>query len=206
MLLMFSVDAPPFASVTTFCPPTPPTATETQFRLAGLTEALPEVDEPPVPVNATVCGLPVPESVKLSVALRAPDAAGLKITEAEQLADAATLVPQVLLEMLKSPASVPPIATLLSVTEELVPFVSVVDFAALLDPTVMLPNAKDVGLAETVPEAAVPSPVKAIVWGVLLAESAKLRVAASFPVVFGAKTIFAVQLALAARVDPQVLL
>lgn len=136
---MVSAVVPPFVRVATFCPPMPPTGTDTQFRLVGLTDPLPEVDDDPVPLSATVCGLFVAESVKLSVALRAPDAVGLNTTEAPHVPAAARLVPQVLLEMLKSEGFVPEIATALMVIDELVPFASVNDFAALLVPTVTVP-------------------------------------------------------------------
>jgi hypothetical protein len=69
-------------------------------------EALSETIGPPVPDNSTVCGLPVPPSVKLSKATRDPAAVGLKLTATVQDAPAARLVPQVLLAMEKSPGSV----------------------------------------------------------------------------------------------------
>jgi hypothetical protein len=50
--LMLKADAPLFVRVTTFWPPLPPTVTETQFKLVGLTDALPD-DDPPVPVSVT---------------------------------------------------------------------------------------------------------------------------------------------------------
>ena len=53
-----------------------------------------------------VCGLLVPESVKLRVAVRVPAALGLNTMVALQAELAAKLVPQVLLEMTKSPGSV----------------------------------------------------------------------------------------------------
>ena len=77
------------------------------------------VEEVPLPESATTCGLFAAESVKLRVALRVPQAVGLNTTEATQLADAARLVPQVLLLRLKSGALVPVIAMLLIVIEEL---------------------------------------------------------------------------------------
>ena len=45
-----------FVSVTALDPPVCPTATLTQFKLVGLTVAVP-VAPPPVPDNATDCGL-----------------------------------------------------------------------------------------------------------------------------------------------------
>ena len=70
----------------------------------------------------------------------------------------------------------------------------------------MLPNAKLVGLAATIPIEAVPLPESATLCGLLLAESIKLKVAVRVPVDSGLKRIVTVQLAWAARLDPQVLL
>jgi hypothetical protein len=130
-----------------------------------------------VPESETFCGLPVAESVKLSVAVREPVAVGLKTIDAVQLVDAARLVPHVLLAMLKSPASEPDIETPLMVIDELDPFDSVAVCAALLDPTAVLANVRLEGVAETVPEVPVPSPLSATVCGVLVAESLKFNVA-----------------------------
>ena len=107
--------------------------------LVGVTEAVPPVDENPVPVSATTCGLLPAESVKLNVALRLPAAVGLNRTDAEQVPGAARLVPHDFVEILKSPAFVPVIATLLMLMEEVVPLDSVADFALLVEPTLMLP-------------------------------------------------------------------
>ena len=96
------------------------------------------------------------ESVKLKVAVRVPVAEGLNRIVAEQLADAARLVPQVLLEIVKSAALVPVIATLLMVIEAAVPLRSDADNDELLEPTATLPNARLVGLTLTVAEVPVP--------------------------------------------------
>jgi hypothetical protein len=68
----------------------------------------------------------------------------------------------------------------------------------------MFPNARVEGLAATT--AAVPNPESATFCGLLLAESVIVRVAVRVPVADGLKRIATVQPALAARVDPQVLL
>ena len=159
-----------------------------------------------MPESEIDCGLFVAVSVKLSDAARVPAAVGLKIIDAVQFAEAARLVPHVLLAMLKSPPFVPDIATLLMVIEELSPFDSDAICAALPDPTVVLANVMLDGLAVTVPAPPVPSPLNATVWGLLLAESLKFKVAYISPVALGAKTMFAVQLAEAANDVPQVLL
>ena len=146
----------------------------------------------------------VAESVKVSVALRAPLAVGLNTIDAVHVPAAARLAPHVLLATLKSPAFVPEIATLLIVIEVLCPFDSVADCAALLDPTLVLANVREVGLADTVPLAAVPVPVSVLVCGLPLAESAKLKVADRAPVAFGANATVAVQLEDAASDVPHV--
>jgi hypothetical protein len=49
----------------------------------------------PVPLNATLCGEPMTESLKSRVAVLLPIAVGTKVTETVQLAPAARFVPQV---------------------------------------------------------------------------------------------------------------
>ena len=97
------------------------------------------MEEEPVPDKATVCGLLVPVSAKLSVAVRVPAAVGLNTMVAVQLADAARLVLHVLLEMVKSAAFVPEIVTALIVFAVVVPFFRVAVCDALLAPTITVP-------------------------------------------------------------------
>lgn len=134
-LVMVRDDVPLLVSVMTFCAPLPPTGTDAQLNVVGLTDAFPDVVDDPEPVRAIVCGLLVAESVKVRVALRDPAAVGLNTIEAVQDPEADRLVPHVLPVMLKSPGSVPAMATLLIVIEELNPFESVPVCDALLDPT-----------------------------------------------------------------------
>ena len=75
-----------------------------------MTVAVPPV---PGPARDTDCGLLLAASVNISEAEREPETVGLNATEAVQLAPAARLVPQVLLEIRKSAALVPPMAMLL---------------------------------------------------------------------------------------------
>ena len=74
-------------------------------------------------------------SVKRSVALRAPVTVGAKRMLAVQLAAAARLVPQVLLNITKSPGLVPVRAMLLMVIAVVPLFVRVTTFCAPLPPT-----------------------------------------------------------------------
>jgi len=91
----------------------------------GLIGSISNEEEGPEPDSATVCGLPEPESANDSVAVRVPLTVGLKTTLAEQLADGARLVPQVLPLIAKSPGFAPPIAILLSVIEDVLPLANV---------------------------------------------------------------------------------
>lgn len=59
--------------------------------------------ELPVPLTLTFCGLFDALSVKVSAPLAAPAAVGLNVTPTAQLAPAARLVPQVLLEIANGP-------------------------------------------------------------------------------------------------------
>ena len=145
-------------------------------------------------------------SVKLSIAVRAPAAVGLNTIAAVQLADATRLVPHVLLDTVKSAAFVPVMATLLMVMDTEPPLDKVAVCDALLAPIVVLAKVRLAGAAETVPVAAVPVPDSATVWGLLVAVSVMLSVAVRAPVTVGAKRTFAVQLADAPRLVPQVLL
>jgi hypothetical protein len=69
-------------------------------RVVGLALTVPPVVPVPVPDSATVCGLLLAVSVKLRVAVRVPVVVGEKTMVAVQLADAARVVPQVLLDIL----------------------------------------------------------------------------------------------------------
>lgn len=194
---------PPFVSVAVFCPPIWPTFTDTQLSDVGLTVAVPPVEVPPVPESAAVCVPPL--SATLRVAERLPVVLGLNETEMLQFADAARLVPQVFDEIRKSPAFVPPTLMLLMLIDELVPFVTVVVSAPLVEPTFTVPNESDVGLIVTLP--LVPPgayPDSATVCGLGVAESSKFSVAVRVPLTVGANVMFAVQLAPAARLAPHV--
>ena len=92
---------------------------------------------------------------------RTPVACGVKVTDIEQLAPAATLVPQVLV-CTKSAALVPVIAMLVIESAAVPPFVSVMAFAALLVFTFWLPNESEVGLSEAC-ETPTPFPLRVAV-------------------------------------------
>src|SRR6266568_3815869 len=160
----------------------------------------------PEPESATVCGLLLAESANASVAVRVPDTVGLNTTLTEQLAAAARLVPQVWPEIAKSPGLLPPMLMLLMVMEELVPLLSLVLCAALVEPTAIFVNPRLVGDTVTLPDAVPPVPVRLAVCGLLLAVSETVNVAARDPDTVGLKTMLIVQPVDAARLLPHVLL
>jgi hypothetical protein len=80
----------------------------------------------------------------LTEALRAPLAVGLKVTLIEQLAPAATLVPQVF-DWAKSPLFVPVIVMLVRFREAPPVFERVSVCAALVEPTNVLEKVSDPG-------------------------------------------------------------
>src|SRR5690348_10418709 len=99
MPLMFRAPVPELVMVAVCGLPDCPTVMAGQVRVAGETEALavpPPVEPPsPRPVSATCWGLFPASSLKLRVAVRVPEAVGLKRTVTVQLADAARVEPQV---------------------------------------------------------------------------------------------------------------
>jgi len=133
----------------------------------------------------------------LRVAARVPGAVGAKTTEAEQLAEADRLVPQLVAETMKSVAFGPETVTPAMVRAVSSLLVSVADCWALL-PKVRLTGLTTVGTP--------PRPVTAMVWGLPLSESLKFITADRVPAAVGANTKLTVQLAPAASDGPHVLL
>jgi hypothetical protein len=123
----------------------------------------------PVPDNVAVCGEPAALSATSSTAERLPAAAGLKMTAKLQLAPAARVAPQVVLDTEKSAGFVPVNVTPEDVIGALPVFDSVNVCAALCDPTAVPANVAVVGAsAATGAGADVPVPVTANVtaWAV----------------------------------------
>src|SRR6476646_8758992 len=116
----------------------------------------------------------------LKVAERPPATEGLNVIAIAQLADAARLVPHVLLEIEKSVALAPEIDTLVIVIAVVPLFLRVAVWAAAVEPTLIAPKVSDVGLSETAP-GTTPVPDSATDCGLLLAESVKRRVAVRAP-------------------------
>jgi hypothetical protein len=203
MLLMVIADPGPLDKVNDCAVALVPTDVEGNERLEGEAVAVGGVT-PPVPESATACGLPEAESVKLRLAVRVPEALGLKTSVAVHAPPTESVAPHVFPEITKSDAFVPITAMPLMVRAEVLPLDSVMDCDVELLPTAVLANATADGLAATTPLTA--RPESAIVCGLLPSESVKFRVAVLVPVAVGPKTMFAVQLAPDASIVLQVLL
>src|SRR5262249_56729449 len=108
----------------------------------------------PVPAKATVCGLVGALSLNVNVPLRTPIRVGVKVTLTVQLAPGATVVPQVLLPMAKSPLML----ILLTLSVPAPVFVSVTTFPGLVVPSTLLPKARLVADSVTAGGACTPVP------------------------------------------------
>ena len=97
-------------------------------------------------------------SMKFNVAVRVPDAVGLKMMLAAQLAEAARVEPHVLLKIWKSPAFVPVKPMLLMVIVLLLGLVSVATFCPPALPTATVLQLMEVGVALMEVGAAEPVP------------------------------------------------
>jgi len=158
-----------------------------------------ELEVLPVPLRATVCGLFPALSVKVRVPVAAPEAVGVKVTPTVQVVPAATLVPQVLLEMPKGPL----VAMPENVSDPLWLLVNVTDLAELVEPTAAVLKLRDEADSVT---GALPVPLRLTVCGLVAAPSVKVRAPGAAPSAIGVKVTPTLQLPPAATLVPQVLL
>ena len=147
----------------------------------------------PVPLNATLWGLPEALSEMLRVPVLVPPAVGLKVTEMEQLAPAATLVPQALVAE-KSPLAVMPEM----VSAEMPVLVKVTDCAVLLVPDTWTAKVREEDDKLTAGPEGVPVPLKLTVCALPLALSVSVRLPERLPVAVGVNVTLITQLPLAA--------
>jgi hypothetical protein len=157
----------------------------------------------PVPVSVTVCGLPVALSVTEIAALKLAAEAGVKVTEIVQVAVTASVIPQVLAEIVKSVGFVPVSVMLLMVSGALPELVRTVDIAVAVLLTGVLGKASVVGESEAT--GAIPVPLSVTVCGEPVALSATEIAAVKLAAERGVKVAEIVQVADAASVFPQVL-
>src|SRR5579859_4104538 len=152
----------------------------------------------PVPLNETAWGLFEALSVMVSAPLRDPVAVGVKLALTVQLELAAKLVPQ-LLVCAKSPLAWIPLI-LIAVGPG---FDTVTGCETLVLPSACAAKPSVVGV--TLRTVLAPVPVSDTVCGLPAALSVMERVPVRVPVPVGVKTTLTVQLALVARLAPQLL-
>jgi hypothetical protein len=156
----------------------------------------------PVPVKATLRGVPGALSVIVTAAVRTPAAVGVNVTAMAQDALTARLEPQVVVRA-KSALLVPVIVLEVSVSAAVPVLVTVTDWLMLDVPTGWLAKVRLVADSVTagVPVAV---PVSATVCGLPAALSVMATAAVRVPVTVGVNVTETVQEALAARLVPQV--
>jgi hypothetical protein len=137
--------------------------------------------------------------VNVSAPVAAPEAVGVNVTPTVHVAPAATLVPQVLLEMPKGPLVTMPE----SVSNPLWLLVKVTDLGELVEPTAVVPKLRDEVDSVT---GAAPVPLRVTICGLVTALSVKVSVPVAAPSPVGVKATPTLQLPLAAMPAPQVLL
>jgi hypothetical protein len=198
MLVMESEAFPEFVRVTTWGAVLVPRDTVPKARLAGARFA---TGVSPVPLKGTFCVLPEALSENVRLALSAPIMLGANVTLAVQLAPAATVEPQVFV-WLKSGAFVPVMVMPVIESETVPEFVRATTWAAVLVPTAIVPKATLAGarVATGIP----PEPLRGTFCVLPEALSENMRLALSAPLMLGVNLALVVQLAPAARVEPQV--
>ena len=167
----------------------------------GDPEAAASVKSWPVPLSATLCVLPAAPwllSVMLSVPVSGPVAAGEKVTLIVQEPPAATLPPQLLV----SP-KLALMARLVMVSGALPVLLRVTGCDPLVVPAFWLPNVRLGG--ETPATGVAAAPVKPTVCGLSEALSVTVKVAVTVPAAPAVKVTSMVQLAPAAKLEPQLL-
>jgi hypothetical protein len=152
-------------------------------------------DVTPMPLNATICGLPVALSAMFNVAVNDPFAPGVNTTLIVQLAPAAS-VPDALHPALdvgcgtaKSPAFAPLIVKPANVTVAVLVFITVTVSAALVVLTACDPNVKLLGVTVSVAVPLVPVPVSVTICGPPVALSVNKIVPVRVPVAVGLNVI-----------------
>ena len=155
MLVMDRAPVPVLVSVIDCDALLAPTWTEPNERL--LVERDTTGPEPvPVPVRVAICGEPVALSAIDRLPFKVPEAVGLNSTETVQLAEAASVLPQVVADLIKDEALVPVIVSEVRVTVPVPVFLIVTICAAVVEPTAVEEKVRDVGESEMVRPELVP--------------------------------------------------
>lgn len=116
---------------------------------AGVSETAGANAAVPVPVRVTNCGEPGALSAMDSAALSAPVVAGLNSIDTEQVAEAASVVPQVVADLMNDVALVPLMASDVRFSGAVPEFLMLTTCAAVVEPTVVGVNVKEAGVRLT---------------------------------------------------------
>lgn len=150
-----------------------------------------------VPVNVTVCGLPVALSVNVIAPVRVPAAVGLNEIWKVQLDESTAMLGHC---AVVAPAKSPVVTMLVKVTFTLPLFETVTVCVALVVPTVCEAKVSIVGEIVIVPKGAAPVPLNVTVCGLPVALSDTFKVAVRVPTAVGVNKTLIVQFAPPARV------
>jgi hypothetical protein len=146
----------------------------------------------PVPVSEIDCGLFAALSDTVRLADRLPVVDGLNVTDTEQDAPAASVLPQVVVRV-KSAGFAPETAMLEIVNAAAPEFVRVTDFDELAVPTVCEPKLRLVGERPALGAGAAPVPLSGALCGLAAALSAIVKLAVLVPVAEGENVTDTVQ-------------
>jgi hypothetical protein len=203
-----SAAEPLLLTVTICVAPAVPTTCEPKFSAVALIEMAAAGAALPVPLSATVVGELAALWLMLSVALRAPAAAGAKLTSTVHELLAATLPPAAQVPPLasaKSPGLVPLSAKLVRLSGAVPVLLSVSVWVALVLPTVVAGRVRaDDEIDATGLVLAVPVPLSAMATGVSVLLWVMLSVPLRVPAAVGVKATKMVQLEPTFTVVPQV--
>jgi hypothetical protein len=201
---MFSVAFPGFERTVVSAADVVPTAVAGKVRLLGVSTACGTGAAVPVPLSDAVCGEPVALSATEIVAPNVAADSGVKVTEIVQVADAASVAPQVVVSA-KSAGFAPAIEMPVMLRVALPGFDSVIVWAAEVTFTVVLGKVRVLGASSACGVGtAVPVPLTVAVCGEPVALSATAIAAVNVATESGVKVTEMVQVAEAARVAPQV--
>jgi len=157
----------------------------------------------PVPLSATICGLPKALSLKLRLAVRAAASWGRNVTLSVQEDPAVKVAPHVFDEMAKSDALVPVMVVLLILRVDVPVFLKVTVWAADVAKSTVTGNVSELTEGEAI--GPLPLPVNDTDCGLPEALSVTRRLPLLVPVAVGLKVTLIVQLALIASANPQLL-
>ena len=198
MELMVRVAGPTFVRVTVWAALVVPTVWAEKLKLVGL-----KVTIVPVPLSATVCGLPKALSLKVRLAVRVPATDGRKVTLTVQEDPAVSVVPHEFDGIAKSAALAPVILMLLMLRVAVPVFLSVTVCAEDVVKFTVTGNVIEVGEGDAI--GPVPLPVSETAWGLPAALSVKRRLPLLVPVAVGLNVTLTVQVALMASEEGQLL-